>query len=235
MPHADPSKIAILPIDPHRGTVSCPRKGCEVPYEECVSCEYAWLVDVGSDPATSHVVCEVVTAPPEDRKALPLASNAASTPVSEIMTREVISVHANLPLERLILLLIDEDISGAPVVDDQGHPIGIVSRSDLVTDDYDWADLRDDFLSYPRVAGGDPPEELFLPELFRSHCARDIMSPVVKISASTSIARAALAITNSHSHRALVVDAQNKLAGIVTEFDLARWLAAIAEQPEASQ
>lgn len=226
MPHSDPSSIFSLPINPYTATVQCPRRGGDVPFEACRSCGFGWWVHTEPVNGCSFVVCEVV-GPLSQRVAATPVLEASTTLVSAIMTRKVISVRPSLSVERLILLLIDEGIGGVPVVDELKQVIGMVSRSDLVCDDYDWADLRDDFQSYPRQAEAHVEgEDLFLPELLHSRCVGDIMSStVVKVSASASVAEAAAVIHSSRVHEAIVIGAANELAGVVSKSDLVRWLA----------
>jgi len=50
----------------------------------------------------------------------------------DIMTRNVISVRLSGTLEELARLLVEHRISGAPVTDEKGHLIGIVTENDLI-------------------------------------------------------------------------------------------------------
>lgn len=50
----------------------------------------------------------------------------------EIMAKKVVSVKADLPVENLAGILWSHRINGAPVVDDDGQLIGVVTESDLV-------------------------------------------------------------------------------------------------------
>jgi len=50
----------------------------------------------------------------------------------DIMTRDVITVNLSGTIEELARILVDKRISGAPVVDDKGELIGIVTENDLI-------------------------------------------------------------------------------------------------------
>ena len=50
----------------------------------------------------------------------------------DIMTREVVTVTKDITVEGLARLFIRHDISGAPVVDEEGKLIGIVTENDLI-------------------------------------------------------------------------------------------------------
>lgn len=50
----------------------------------------------------------------------------------EIMAKKVVSVRTDLPVEKLAGVLWSHRINGAPVVDDDGQLVGVVTESDLV-------------------------------------------------------------------------------------------------------
>jgi CBS domain-containing protein len=51
----------------------------------------------------------------------------------DIMTKEVITVKSETTIEELARLLMKQQISGAPVVDDKGKIVGIVTENDLIS------------------------------------------------------------------------------------------------------
>jgi CBS domain-containing protein len=51
----------------------------------------------------------------------------------DIMTKEVVSVKPETTMEELARLLMKEQISGMPVVDDSGKLIGVVTENDLIS------------------------------------------------------------------------------------------------------
>ncbi|MDL2274888.1 CBS and ACT domain-containing protein [Desulfosarcina sp. OttesenSCG-928-G10] len=55
----------------------------------------------------------------------------ATSPVSEIMTQKVRVAHPDWTIEEVADLLLQNKISGAPVVDDEGKLCGIITQSDL--------------------------------------------------------------------------------------------------------
>ncbi len=50
----------------------------------------------------------------------------------DIMTSEVITVSPELAVDKLAAILLDNHISGAPVVDESGKLLGVVTESDLI-------------------------------------------------------------------------------------------------------
>src|SRR5687768_10797664 len=51
--------------------------------------------------------------------------------VSDIMSRDVLTVAHNMRLDEVAMLLVGKSISGVPVTDDNGDVIGVLSLTDL--------------------------------------------------------------------------------------------------------
>src|SRR5581483_2325913 len=56
------------------------------------------------------------------------------TTVNDLMVREVVCVSREMPIAKLEELLVDLGISGAPVTDTDGRPVGKVSAATCVAD-----------------------------------------------------------------------------------------------------
>lgn len=54
------------------------------------------------------------------------------TTAQDIMTRDVITANENLSVRELAGIFAENRISGAPVVDDQGKLVGVVTENDLI-------------------------------------------------------------------------------------------------------
>jgi CBS domain-containing protein len=52
--------------------------------------------------------------------------------VSEIVTRDFVSVDPETPLTRVLQLMIDKKIASFPVLDKQGTLVGVISRTDFM-------------------------------------------------------------------------------------------------------
>ena len=57
-----------------------------------------------------------------------------SVKVEELMTKSVITAQPHQTVEHVRKMLENNSISAVPVVDSDGHPVGIVSSTDLVQD-----------------------------------------------------------------------------------------------------
>jgi CBS domain-containing protein len=54
------------------------------------------------------------------------------TPLSEVMTKNVHTVHADDPLVKAVYFMVEYNIRHVPVVDAEGKPIGIISARDIL-------------------------------------------------------------------------------------------------------
>ncbi len=53
--------------------------------------------------------------------------------ITDLMTRDVLSFQVNTPLQDAIKVLIENKISGAPVITEEGHIVGVITELDLMT------------------------------------------------------------------------------------------------------
>jgi CBS-domain-containing membrane protein len=126
-----------------------------------------------------------------------------STPVSEIMTRDVLCVSPKSSCEALIAMMMEHGFSGAPVIDDHQKIVGVASKTDLL-----------------RWAAGTPDSKQ------RNRMVEDIMTPVAfTVSETAMISEAAALMVFESAHRLPVVSRDEKVIGIVSSLDILRWIA----------
>ena len=133
---------------------------------------------------------------------------ARLVPVTAIMTRDVVCARADLPAEKVVDLLVDNCIGCLPVVDEDGCPIGMITKRDLV----------EPFASHARPvrrASGD-----------ESATAAMIMLPIVlSIDEHATVLQAAAMMARQAMHHVPVISPKGRLVGIVSSLDIVRWLA----------
>jgi len=155
------------------------------------------------------------------------AGPAEATPVAEIMTRHVVTVPPEMSVEELTSILLERGISGAPVVDEKGRPLGIVSKTDLLRDHHN----RGDSVEVSKVelhrGGVEAPLDPGLhvePE--PGPTVRSVMTPLAfALPENASVARASALMAVEVVHRVVVVDESGKVSGILSSLDVLRWLA----------
>ena len=66
-----------------------------------------------------------------------------STPVRQVMTTDVLSLHPDDPIQEATRRLIERGVDGAPVVDETGQVVGLLTADDLL--------VQETRLHYPTV------------------------------------------------------------------------------------
>jgi CBS domain-containing protein len=143
----------------------------------------------------------------------------------DFMQKDVLTLSPETPLLGAHRFFVEEEIHGAPVVEDDGKVIGVVSTLDLlraVEEEHERGSSAPSYFrdtlefsspSWPRVS------EDFQDRL-NELTVRDIMNPeLVAVSADASAPEVARAFTNNRVHRVLVLDG-GKLLGLISTFDL---------------
>ena len=146
--------------------------------------------------------------PPEGRREVTIHRT-----VADVMTRDVVSVHASAPFRQIVWQLRSRDVSAVPVVDPDGRVIGIVSEADLL--------LKQEGLDTEVPRFIERRKRRKERAKARGKRAQDLMtSPAVTVGASALIAEAARLMHGNAIKRLPVVDDRGRLLGIVSRADL---------------
>ncbi len=149
----------------------------------------------------------------------------------DVMTRDVLSVHEDLGVRELADFLTENEISGAPVLDAEGRPVGVVTATDITEMGRREPDLTLD-RSDPRFYVRSFDDQLDIDELRTFHLenedqlVRDIMTPkVLSVASDTPVSQVAREMVTGRIHRIFVTDLAGQLIGVVSALDLLKLLA----------
>lgn len=143
----------------------------------------------------------------------------------DVMQTQVVSVSPDDPLHVVQRLFYEESIHGAPVVDDEGRVLGMITSTDMLraaADDHDVAPselvaFRED-LDLSHGAWGMAPDD-FKERLRDAQVGDHMTEGIVQVTGSTPVGNVARTMRENQVHRVLVID-DGKLCGIVSAFDL---------------
>lgn len=138
--------------------------------------------------------------------------------VRDVMTRNVISVSPETPLRDLAHLLSRHQISGVPVVNEEGACIGVVSEADLLVKQLSRPQSRRLPLEWILGERHDPEE---LRRRAATTAAQAMSSPALTIEADRPL-REAAALMIDHGVNRLPVVSGSQLVGMITRADLVR-------------
>ena len=144
---------------------------------------------------------------------------------SDLMVPNPISIRAEASVADALTLFTEKRINAAPVIDEAGQPIGVVSQSDLLIHQCEHEKKR---------AGA--PDYFFAP-VFKSYDAEsdaaldsqstvaDVMTPAIfAVAPDTPVDRVVRDMVGLHVHRLFVVDADGILVGVITTMDVLKQL-----------
>lgn len=148
------------------------------------------------------------------------AASASSTPVTKIMSRDVVTVRSGTSVDALVELMLVRGLSRVPVVDERRQPLGIVSKTDVVQDSHDRGDVSEEQQQQPAERG------------FHVHAEGAVVDEVmtrtiVSVPEDATIQLVAELMVSRHVHGVPVVNAKGELAGFVSTMDVLAWLAGL--------
>jgi len=144
------------------------------------------------------------------------------------MTTNVVTVTPDVGVETLTSLFLERGFSGAPVIDDSGRAVGIVSKTDLLRESFERADgtTEDEPASINRGGIEMPLGRGMHTQRGTGITARDVMTPLAfTLPESASVARASALMAHEGVHRVPVVTEAGKVVGILSAMDVLRWVA----------
>lgn len=148
-------------------------------------------------------------------------------PVTEVMSKPVVSVSSEMTIEEAARVFVERDISGAPVVDSDGKLLGLVEDDDLVIED-----ARVHFPTYIQIFGGAIPipgsVKRFEDEI-RASAGLTTVGEIMDdkpymVDASANLEDVATLIKDHHLSRVPVVDG-DRVIGIISRHDIVAALA----------
>lgn len=133
----------------------------------------------------------------------------------EIMNRNVAWVKVDTPLKEVAELMAQRGISGMPVLDGAGRVVGVISEKDFLRG------MAQGVSSFMGVVADCLQEKGCTALALRERTGADLMSsPAITVNEDTSILKIAGIFKERNINRAPVLDAQGRLAGIVSRGDL---------------
>lgn len=145
-------------------------------------------------------------------------------PVTQVMTTEVVTLRPEQTIEEAVAILGDHEISGAPVTDDEGRLVGLLDDTDLLLSEArlhapTTVEILGAYISLPGE------RHRFETELRAAlgQTVREVMeAEPATVGPTGTVSDVATIILDRDVSRVPVVDADNKVLGIVTRGDLVK-------------
>jgi CBS domain-containing protein len=150
---------------------------------------------------------------------------------AELMSPAPVSIRRDATVREATAMLTDRGYSAAPVIDAAGHPVGVVSRTDILVHDRESVEHvppGPEFYTRRELAtaAGEPLGRGFQVEKVDATLVEDIMTPAVFcVPPDTSPALVIKEMLGLKVHRLFVIDENGVLIGIISPLDILRHLA----------
>ena len=149
-------------------------------------------------------------------------SSIGTTRISEVMTSLVLTANATDQMENLARVFEEQDINAAPVVDESGKCVGIITSHDLV--EFEAArQLMQNEIShgyyYNLAHYGDGASEA-IPGLNFNEVGFHMTKTLETVGHDEPLSSAARKMCQKHIHHLIVLDQDQKPAGILSTLDI---------------
>jgi CBS domain-containing protein len=186
-------------------TIWCPQSEKSLSLDVCATCKHLDALTTRRVEGGGHgyLACSPpVLANAHEDLHVDVQEAATRALVTNVMRRDSVCVRVDASVEAIEAVLLREGLRCVPVVDASTHPIGIVSKTDLLRDRVDAVESAD-----VRVAG-------------------DVMTPFVHALPERAPLTFAIALMASEALLEVpVVDEEGAVVGLLTAHDTLQWLA----------
>jgi CBS domain-containing protein len=134
--------------------------------------------------------------------------------VRTVMSTDVATVRESTPFKEVVRVLARRDISAVPVVDREGHVVGVVSEADLLIKQ---GTQEIEFTRSPRTWWRGRRD---LRRATATTAGQLMTKPAITVTADSTVAGAARILTEHDIKRLPVVDTDGRLVGVVSRRDL---------------
>jgi CBS domain-containing protein len=145
----------------------------------------------------------------------------------DVMSHNPVSLGEDLTVHEAVVFLTERRISAAPVINEAGRPVGVISEADILRHDREHAEHlywlpqkevdRELTLESGEHLSGNS-FEVEVPDVTR---VKDIMNPIIyAVRQSTPIFEVVNQLVKRRIHRLFVVDDGGSLVGVITTLDL---------------
>lgn len=210
-------------------TVFCPKRTAVVPISDCRACPHCTGLSIDTSDGDSFLRCNFAAPSSHVFDQQPAEAGEEERPeatVGDLMTTPVRCVTKDISAEKLLRILLEDGISAVPVINAEGRPIGIVSKTDLLREQLRGG-LPDELVSSTAADGGAVDvDSASRPDPMKAMTVAELMTPFafsLPIDAPASLACALMSY--EAVHRIAVTEKDGMVIGILSSLDVMRWIA----------
>ena len=141
----------------------------------------------------------------------------------DLMALNPVSVRRQATVREAIVLMANRGINAAPVIDDNGRPIGVISISDILIHDHEYSRFLQ--VGYETAAGSELARSVVAAEEDDTTTVEELMTPAVfTVSPETPAAHVVRELLALKVHHLFVADHEGTLVGVISASDILRQL-----------
>ena len=151
---------------------------------------------------------------------------------ADLMQRDIITVAADDSLRDALKLMIENHVTGLPVMDRSSRCIGLVTTTDILNYQEEHANDESEgttqFFDPESQQWEDVPLLAFTADDFADVRVADVMTrELIWVKRDTPLKDVARRIIDERIHRVLVMDEKSQLYGIISAYDFVRYVAEV--------
>jgi CBS domain-containing protein len=148
--------------------------------------------------------------------------------VADVMSTEMVNVDVNDSIEQASRILCQHKHSAAPVVDEEGRCVGILSATDFLKRE---CEVAGSWLAGDDFEARQDPEQMLRVERRETDYVRDYMTTAPQtVLPSTRLMKAAEIMRGVHVHRLPVLDESGRPIGVVSSMDVVSALLNVVDE-----
>jgi CBS domain-containing protein len=154
---------------------------------------------------------------PPGRRSRTMNAIKSNPTAQDVMSKEPVCADLSMTIRQLARLFEENEISGCPVLDQEGKVVGVVSKTDLIRRCSEGT--RDHPPGYLFEVISDEEDDGPLPDPLVA--VEDFMTDEpATVSPATPVAKVAALMVKRRIHRVIVVDEENFPLGVITTLDV---------------
>ncbi len=149
--------------------------------------------------------------------------------IKDFMTKKVIAVHKEMTVKEFIRFLQEHNITGAPVTDESGKVIGVVSATDVIKrSSYVTRDVAhsEDSYEVDPCSGLVEVHKYYTEELFETQIGGLMTTDLISLAPQDDLLDAVDVFIKTPVHRIVIMDG-DKLVGIISTKDAIKVMAKV--------
>lgn len=157
--------------------------------------------------------------------------------VTHAMSRTVVTVSATSTMAAAARLLVQHNISGAPVVNELGQCVGVLSATNFVLRDQGQESCDSPSLladEFALTSDGDA-RPFHIEHIAEDRVNQHMCCTLQSIESQRSLIDAARYMQGGHIHRLIVVDQHARPVGVVSSLDIVAALVKLADEPASGE